>query len=291
MNKPTIDESQKCLLNSKSSMKFESYNSDSLTIYSYIKSPDNVLAATEHLHEDYEFLMPLTPIPYLTNDGAVYFGEVGWIYPVLSGRKHGIKYDIGDVAHNSIVVNKVYFEALLQEKNCFGSQFNYEFKATEELKTYIKAFKNEHIKGSASNMRKIEHLTALICDEFIDGGTNCTIDNRKDVSKYQRGMRSAAEFLNDNYDKPISFYEAARTFGMAPNYFPSCFKKAFGETPSVYLTKLRISKAKILLETTDKPINEVALLCGITKLSTFSEAFKKANGTYPSQYRKSEGDY
>lgn len=105
MNKPIIDESQKCLLNSKSSMKFESYNSDSLTIYSYIKSPDNVLAATEHLHEDYEFLMPLTPIPYLTNDGAVYFGEVGWIYPVLSGRKHGIKYDIGDVAHNSIVEN------------------------------------------------------------------------------------------------------------------------------------------------------------------------------------------
>lgn len=286
MNKTLFEESQKFLPNSKYSVKFECCSSDSLTIYTYIKSPDNILTATEHAHDDYEFLMPLTPIPYLTNDDAVYFGEVGWVYPVLSGRKHGIKYDIGDVAHNSIVVKKTYFENLLNEKNRFGAQFNYEFKATDELKIYIEAFKKEFRKSDKAYKHKLEHLSALICDEFIDEATACDIDNRREKSKYQRGMRSAAEFLNDNYNKTISFCETARTFGMSPNYFSYCFKKAFGETPFVYLTKLRISKAKILLDTTDKPISEIASICGITKLSTFSEAFKKATGAYPSQYRK-----
>ncbi len=286
MKKAVTEKSTKNLSDKKSSAIFDSCSSGRLTILSFIKSPENILSATEHSHADYEFLIPLTPIPYLTNNDAVYFGEVGWIYPVLSGRKHGIKYDIGDVAHNSIVVNKKYFDSLLNDKNHYGAQFNYEFKATEELKIYIEAFKKEFRKAGEPDKNKLGHLTALICGELIDAGTLCDIDNRKEISKYQRGMRSAAEFFNKNYDKPVSLYETACLFGMSQNYFSSCFKNAFGQTPFAYLTKLRISKAKILLGTTDKPIHEIALLCGIKNLSTFSESFKKSTGMYPSQFRK-----
>lgn len=265
---------------------FDSFISDNLNIYSYLKSPDNILCAFEHSHEDYEFLMPLTPIPYLMNNGAVYFGEVGWVYPVLSGRSHGIKYGISDIAHNSIVIKKKYFQGLMNEKNCKNTQFNYEFKATEELKTYINAFKKECRKKIPDNNSKLRHLEALICEELIDEGTRSVIDNRRVQAVYQRGMRSAADFFNSNYSKPISLKETALTFGMSPNYFSSCFKKAFGVTPLAYLTKLRISKARMLLDTTNKPINEIAYDCGIEKISTFSESFRKSTGLYPSQYRK-----
>lgn len=287
MKKTTSTKNQKGIPNSKRDTEIEYCLSDNLSILSYIKSPDHILTATEHSHEDYEFLMPLTPIPYLTNDGAVYFGEVGCVYPVMSRRKHGIKYDISDVAHNSIVVNRNYFDNLLTEKGRLHTEFNYEFKASDELKIYIEAFKKEFRRNETADKNKLNHLAALICSEFIDGGTGHPIDNRKEISKYQRGMRSAAEFFNENYDKPVSFHETAHMFGMSPNYFASCFKKSFGETPFAYLMKLRISKAKILLETTDRPVSEIASICGITQLSTFSEAFKKATGMYPSQYRKS----
>ena len=53
-----------------------------------------------------------------------------------------------------------------------------------------------------------------------------------------------------------------------------------------YITKIRIEKAKTLIETTSLPIVDIAEMTGFTSQSYFSTAFKAQTGMSPSQYKR-----
>ena len=267
-------------------MRFEHCFSDNISIATLIKAPDNTMRSFEHSHDEYEFLLPLTPIPYLINEKAVYFGEVGWVFPVQSNRKHGVKYDITDVSHRNIIIPKGFLDSIMLEKGLEHPEFNYEFRTTKYLNIYIDAFVGEYNKGEGKDLHKLKHLTALICVELIDEGLKPDIDTRKETSGYQRGVRPIAEYLNMHYQQNISISELAEMCGFTPNYFSTCFKKLFGDSPQAYLNKLRISKAKQLLLTSNDKIEYIAPQCGFGNPSTFTTAFKSATGMTPTEYRE-----
>ncbi len=62
-------------------------------------------------------------------------------------------------------------------------------------------------------------------------------------------------------------------------------KAITGYTTTEYLLLLRLKHAKELLKTTDLPIVEVALECGVDNISYFGSLFKKHVGVTPMQYR------
>lgn len=261
-----------------------------LSIVELYKSPDNIMPEFTHTHDEYEFIIPHTPIPFLIKDGAVYFGEVGWIFPVQSGRPHGVRYAIADVSHSDIVIRKEYCEKIMHEKGLPGAEFNYYFRLSDELKIYLSTFKREFSKGKKRDTHKLEHLAALICIELIDAGTPPVFDARRggrECHGYQKGIHSAAEFLNDNYHRDVLIEELAAMSGFSKNYFIASFKRTLGESPYSYLSKLRISKAKLLLETTNESVHDIAIKCGFKKSNTLTSLFKSSTGKTPTEYRKS----
>lgn len=64
-------------------------------------------------------------------------------------------------------------------------------------------------------------------------------------------------------------------------------KAITGYRTTEYILKARMSKAKILLRTSDLPIGEIALKCGIEDIGYFSTMFRKQVGMTPSAYRNS----
>jgi AraC-like DNA-binding protein len=64
------------------------------------------------------------------------------------------------------------------------------------------------------------------------------------------------------------------------------FRKAFGTTMVDFLLQHRLSHAQHLLLTTDASVIEVAGSAGFQSLSRFNEAFKRASGCAPRDYRK-----
>jgi transcriptional regulator GlxA family with amidase domain len=64
------------------------------------------------------------------------------------------------------------------------------------------------------------------------------------------------------------------------------FKAETGSTPLNYLRKLRIEKARELLETTFLTNQQIIIRVGIYDESHFVRDFKKAYGRSPSEYRK-----
>ena len=60
----------------------------------------------QHSHDAYEFLIPYGPIPMLMCEGSVFFGEVGYVYPVQSQKVHAFRFRAAGVSYDSIVVEK-----------------------------------------------------------------------------------------------------------------------------------------------------------------------------------------
>lgn len=64
------------------------------------------------------------------------------------------------------------------------------------------------------------------------------------------------------------------------------FKKETGYTVQEYITKARITNAKILLKSTGLSLKEIAFRCGFSNASSFSNAFKRNAAMTPDKFRK-----
>lgn len=89
-----------------------------------------------------------------------------------------------------------------------------------------------------------------------------------------------------NLDFSVS--ECAEFCNMSKAHFTRVFKKTVGDTPIQFILKIRIERAKELLDFTDKSIADIAESSGFQDQNYFARIFKKLVGLSPTQYRKSE---
>ncbi len=242
-----------------------------------------------HRHSEYEFLIPVTPIPCLVENGNVYYGDVNAVYAVHSQTEHGLEKASASIAYTSIIIDKEFFESVMRSKGCLGTVFNTAFECSFTLKSLIDVFCIEFCKGEAADKLNIlEPVKKAVCAELISLASAKESRSLKKVNYYQKGLSSAIDFINDNYDKDISIDDLAAVCGLSHSYFTSCFKSSFGETPKVYITKLRLSKAKYYLKYTSMSINDISEKCGFCHLNTFTSAFKQHEGISPRDYRRAK---
>lgn len=99
-------------------------------------------------------------------------------------------------------------------------------------------------------------------------------------------LKPAIEYINENFDKKIILDDMANMCFITPGYFSKIFYKETGEKFSDYLTRLKIEKAKELLKTTNKTIQEIAIEVGFNDAGYFTRRFKSYEGIAPGHYRK-----
>lgn len=96
----------------------------------------------------------------------------------------------------------------------------------------------------------------------------------------------AKQFIDKNYEKPISLESVAKEVYLSPAYFSAVFKKEVGVNFSDYLAQVRIERAKRLLTNIKYSVAEVAAAVGYPDQRYFSRVFKKLTGVNPLEYRK-----
>jgi two-component system response regulator YesN len=112
----------------------------------------------------------------------------------------------------------------------------------------------------------------------------CIYQNRN--IQHTRVFAKAKEFIWGNYNKDISLQKMAGAVGISPFYLSHLFRKEMGISFLEYLTSVRISAAKKLLEQTNLSILEICLQAGYQDPSHFAKIFKKKEGLRPAEYRK-----
>ena len=75
-------------------------------------------------------------------------------------------------------------------------------------------------------------------------------------------------------------------FGYSRAHFTTLFIEETGISPYLYLTQIRIKKAKELLSSTKLSIEEIGYSVAFSSIGRFSEIFKKYENITPMGYRK-----
>ena len=109
---------------------------------------------------------------------------------------------------------------------------------------------------------------------------------QKNSKKMQKIINEATAYIRKNYgDSNLSIDTFAAKYGYTAKYFARMFKDVAGVFVNDYIRKIRIDKAKNLLEGTNLSVNEIAELVGYVNKNYFFYSFKNETGMTPLSYR------
>ncbi len=94
------------------------------------------------------------------------------------------------------------------------------------------------------------------------------------------------EYLKANYHMPWTVKDLAAMDHMSPYYYGQWFSKHMGMTIGQYVTRLRLERAKYLMETTNLTITQIGLEVGYAHHSSFTRAFSQWAGQSPKKMQK-----
>ncbi|RKP51356.1 response regulator [Cohnella endophytica] len=109
--------------------------------------------------------------------------------------------------------------------------------------------------------------------------------NRSKSTSYRKEIEQVRSYIDERFGEEISLQRLSTEVYMNTNYLCTLFKSEVGETIHQYITRVRMDKAKQLLQQTDLKIFEVSEIVGFSNTSHFSQAFKKYTGYSPVDYK------
>jgi len=98
-------------------------------------------------------------------------------------------------------------------------------------------------------------------------------------------IEDAALYLKDNHWQPFDLEELASRFNLSKYHFLREFKQYTGMTPLGFVTAERISRAMVLLQTTNETIHNICCIIGFKDENNFGRKFKELTGETPREFR------
>ncbi|MCC3356104.1 response regulator transcription factor [Bacillus sp. REN16] len=98
-------------------------------------------------------------------------------------------------------------------------------------------------------------------------------------------MKEMIDVIHSHYHEQITLHDLANRFYISDSYLSRIFKQYTGKNFIDYLTDLRISKAKELLQHSTLKTNEISKSVGYADQRYFSQIFKKLTGNTPSEFK------
>src|ERR1041385_38285 len=101
-----------------------------------------------------------------------------------------------------------------------------------------------------------------------------------------RRLSRARDRLCDWDDDPPDLAALAGVAELSSHHLLRAFRRAFGETPHEYLTRVRLDRAKAALRA-GSSVTEACFEVGFSSLGSFSSLFRRHVGASTSDYRRS----
>jgi len=198
-----------------------------------------------------------------------------------TGRDREIKtllldiFHIGDMPHVDIAylerVGKQINEQVLDEVfRVYGESM------VEVLKLYRRVGTMDNYRHFHAYYRSLEHLL-LSVNEYIQGIRSAHSEHSE--------MKAAIAYMEENYHRPLNMAMVSNHVSLNYSYFSEAFKAHTGENFVAYLKKLRISRAKALLQDGAMKLADIGKAVGFENTKQFSRVFKELEGISPHEYR------
>lgn len=175
--------------------------------------------------------------------------------------------------HNMLGKEYVVFENVISDERC-----------AELLDSIISLSKLEGFTNIIEAKRNLFEFLMLVAKDHVSAVLS--EDAYKKHFRRLDTFNSIIEFIEMNYDQPLTVKEIADRFFISPSYFAHFFKERTGRSVIDYINHVRIERAKGILRIEDADIGEVACRVGFSDINYFSRKFRMLEGITPSQYKK-----
>lgn len=112
--------------------------------------------------------------------------------------------------------------------------------------------------------------------------------NKLSMKNSGLSINESIHYMIASLDVNLTLDELANHSKLSPAHYSYLFKKHTGYSPINYFIRLKIQRACVHLDVTDRPINEIAELLGFKDPFYFSRLFHNIMGMSPSDYRKKQ---
>lgn len=99
-------------------------------------------------------------------------------------------------------------------------------------------------------------------------------------------VRRALDYLHACLAEPFDQEQLAGIAGLSRGHITRLFRDQTGYTPSVYLRRARVARARQLLADVNLSIKQIARQCGFADAYHFSRVFREIDGLSPSLFRE-----
>jgi AraC-like DNA-binding protein len=96
----------------------------------------------------------------------------------------------------------------------------------------------------------------------------------------------ARKFIHQHSDDELSLTKVAKLSNISGNHLSEKFKEVTGINFVDYIARIRVGKARDLLQNSNLRISEIAFAVGFQSLSQFNRVFRKVTRKSPTQFRK-----
>lgn len=181
--------------------------------------------------------------------------------------------------HELIYLPIAYIEQVAQ---CINEQVldeifrHYGEASVEVLRLYRRVGNLNHYRYFQDYFRDLENV--LIClDDYIR--------QLRIIHTEPQHLKEAVQFIHAHYDRPLNMAIVSNHVSLNYSYFSEAFKAYTGESFVIYLKKVRIAKAKLLLTESSYRLNEISQQVGFESSRHFSKVFRELEGITPQEYR------
>jgi transcriptional regulator GlxA family with amidase domain len=135
----------------------------------------------------------------------------------------------------------------------------------------------------------VSQEVARLCTKFmlLDNRqpSKVPFEKRQTVFNHDPLIDKAVKWIKQNMHQRISLNDIAAQVPSSKRNLTRRFREATGESPAEFVQRMRIERAKSLLETSNMPIDQILEKIGYTDNSAFSRQFRNHTMMTPKEYR------
>lgn len=249
-----------------------------------------------HWHREWEIIRVLSGSFLLSINGREYEAAAGDVFLLPEGALHGgtprqseyecLNFDLEELCGRwqpARGLLRPFFRGGYVPHTCFTPRDGTVYAILDELLASMSEEPPQEIR-MLQMMGNLCRLFAVILKKglFVEGEPSVTANSTDQ-------LKPVLEYVEANFNRPLSLMQLADVIGMNPKYFCRFFSQITGQTPMNYVNSYRIEQAAHMLCGSDMTVTEVGLECGFSDTSHFVKTFKKYKGITPKQFRKREG--
>lgn len=134
-------------------------------------------------------------------------------------------------------------------------------------------------------------LAAGVAEWFVHSRLRSSVDRRMMPLRLRTGIRdelvlAAVAVMEDAVEERLGIPDVARRLGVSDDKLERAFRAEVGMPPVSYYRRMRLRRARDLLQHSSLSIREVSMSCGFSNLSSFARSFRLQHGCTPAEARK-----